>query len=293
MIVPFVAGGPTDTIALILCEAMSKLLGQPVVAENVTGMAGSVGVARVIQAPADGYTLGIGHWGTHVLNGAVYALPYNLQTDLSPIALLTTNPQLIIGRPTMAADDLKGLIAWLKANPGKALQGTGGTGSASHVAGVYFQNATGTRFQFVPYRGGAPAIQALLMGQMDLGFEQAANAVPHLREGKIKAYAVTTGGRLTAAPEVPTVDEAGLAGFYISVWHGLWAPRGTPEQVIAKLNSAVVNVLSDARVRQRLIKLGQEISSPAEQRPEALAAYQKAEIEKWWPIIRGAGIRAQ
>ena len=255
MIVPFAAGGPTDTIALVLAEAMGKFLGQPVVPENITGAAGTIAVGRTVQAPPDGYTIGIGHWSTHVLNGAIYALPYSLVTDLQPIAMVTTNPQLIIGKGALPAQDLRQLISWLKANPDKALQGTAGTGSPSHVAGVYFQKTTDTHFQFVPYRGGAPAMQALLAGQMDLGFEQAANVLPHLHSGIIKAYAVTSNSRLPAAPEVPTVEEAGLAGFYVSVWHGLWAPKGTPKEVVATLNNAAARALRDPTVRQRLTDL--------------------------------------
>ena len=293
LIVPFAAGGPTDTIALVLAEGMGKFLGQPVVPENVTGAAGTIAVGRTVQAPPDGYTIGIGHWSTHVLNGAIYALPYSLVTDLEPIAMVTTNPQLIIGKGALAAHDLQQLISWLKANPDKALQATAGTGSPSHVAGVYFQKTTGTRFQFVPYRGGAPAMQALLAGQMDLGFEQAANVLPHLRSGIIKAYAGTSSSRLPAAPEVPTVEEAGLAGFYVSVWHGLWAPKGTPKDVVATLNNAAARALHEPTVRQRLIDLGQDIPVEAQQTPEALAALQKAEIEKWWPIVKAAGIKAE
>jgi tripartite-type tricarboxylate transporter receptor subunit TctC len=293
VVVPFAAGGPTDKIALIIAEGMRKTLGQPVVLENVTGAAGAVGVGKVVQAPPDGYTIGIGHWSTHVLNGAIYSLPYDLRTDLAPIAMLAANPQIIIGKDSMPAKDLRELIAWLKANPDKALLGTAGTGSPSHVAGIYFERSTGTRFQFVPYRGGAPAMQALLAGQTDLGFEQAANVLPQVRGGGIKTYAVTSNARLAAAPEIPTVDEAGLPGFYISVWHGLWAPGGTPKDVIARLNLAVVKGLEDAAVRQRLADLAQEIP-PADQRtPEALAAFQKAEIEKWWPIIKAANIRVE
>jgi tripartite-type tricarboxylate transporter receptor subunit TctC len=293
VVVPFAAGGPTDTIALILAEGMQKALGQPLVVENVAGAAGSIGVGRVVQAAPDGYTIGIGHWSTHVLNGAIYALPYDLRTDLAPIAMVAANPQIIIGKIALPADNLMQLITWLKSNPDRALQGTAGIGSPSHVAGVYFQNITGMRFQFVPYRGGAPAMRALLAGQMDLGFEQAANVLPHIRNGTIKAYAVTGNARLAAAPEIPTVDEAGLPSFYISVWHGLWAPSGTPSAVIAKLNAAVVKALADPQVRQRLIDLAQEIPSGDRQTPEALAAYQTEEIEKWWPVIKSAGIKAE
>jgi tripartite-type tricarboxylate transporter receptor subunit TctC len=292
MIVPFAAGGPTDTIALIIADGMRKFLGQAVVTENVAGAAGTVAIGRLVQAAPDGYTVGIGHWSTNVLNGAIYALPYDLLSGLTPIALIVSNPQVIIAKKAIPANDLSEMIAWLKVNPGKALEGTAGTGSPSHIAGVYFQNRTGTKFQFVPYRGGAPAIQALLAGQMDLGFEQAANVLAHIRDG-IKAFAVTGMDRLAAAPQIPTVDEAGLPGFHISVWHGLWAPAATPREVINKLNSALVNALSDMTVRQRLADLGQDIPPAKQQTPEALAAFQKAEIEKWWPIIKAANIRAE
>jgi tripartite-type tricarboxylate transporter receptor subunit TctC len=293
MIVPFAAGGPTDTIALTVAEGMQKALGKGVVIENVTGVAGSIGVDRVVQAAPDGYSIGIGHWSTHVLNGAIYSLRYDLLNDLEPIAMIASNPQFIISKSAVPANDLGELIAWLKANPDKALQGTAGTGSPSHVAGVYFQNSTGTRFQFVPYRGGALTMQALLGGQIDLGFEQAANVLPHIRTGAIKPYAVTAKARLGVAPEIPTVDEAGLPGFYISVWHGLWAPRSTPKAVIATLNAAVVAALGDPATRQRLEQLGQDVPPRKDQTPEALAAHQKAEIEKWWPIIKGAHIRVE
>ena len=292
MIVPFAAGGPTDTIALIIADGMRKFLGQAVVTENVTGAAGTVAIGRLAQARPDGYTVGIGHWSTNVLNGAIYALPYDLLSDLAPIALIVSNPQVIIAKKAMPANDLSEMIAWLKVNPDKALEGTAGTGSPSHIAGVYFQNRTGTRFQFVPYRGGAPAVRALLAGQMDLGFEQAANVLAHVRAGEVKAFAVTGRDRLAAAPQIPTVEEAGLPGFHISVWHGLWAPAATPREVINKLNSALVNALSEVTVRQRLADLGQDIPPPKQQTPEALAAFQKAEIEKWWPIIKAANIRA-
>jgi tripartite-type tricarboxylate transporter receptor subunit TctC len=293
MIVPFAAGGPTDTIATIIAAGMRKALGQAVITENVTGAAGSVAIGRLVQALPDGYTIGIGHWSTNVLNGAIYALPYDLRTDLAPIALVASNPQIIIARKTMPANNLQELIAWLKANPDKALQGTAGTGSPSHVGGVYFQHSTGTRFQFVPYRGGGPAMQALVAGQLDLGFEQVANVLGHVRAGEIKAYAVTAKTRLAGAAEIPTVDEAGLPGFYISVWHGLWAPAATPRDVVAKLNLAVVKALADATVHQRLADLAQEIPPPGQQTPNALAELQRADIEKWWPIVKAANIRVE
>jgi tripartite-type tricarboxylate transporter receptor subunit TctC len=292
MVVPFAPGGPTDTIGRILAERLRASFGQPVIIENVTGAGGSIGVGRVARASPNGYTLSIGHWGTHVVNGAIYALQYDLLKDLEPISLLASNPWLIVAKNAMPANDLKGFITWLKANPDKASAGTGGVGTPSHVFGFFFQNATGTRFQFVPYRGAAPALQDLVSGQIDMMVDNPTNSLPQVRSGGIKVYAVTAKNRLTAAPDIPTVDEAGLSGFYLSFWHGLWAPKGTPKDVIAKLNVAVVDALGDANVRARLADLGQEIYPREQQTPEALATYQKAETEKWWPIIKAAGIKA-
>jgi tripartite-type tricarboxylate transporter receptor subunit TctC len=293
MIVPFAAGGPTDAIARIIGERMRVSLGQAVIIENVTGASGSVGVGRAVRAAADGYTLSIGHWGSHVINGALYALPYDLLNDLEPISLIASNPQVIIGKKALPLDNLKELIAWLKANPDRASAGTAGAGGPAQVAGLYFQSVTGTRFQFVPYRGTAPAMQDLLAGQIDMMFDQAAEAVPQIRQGSVKAFAVTSKDRLTAAPEIPTVDEAGLPGFYVSVWHGLWVPAGTPKDVVAKLNGAVADTLADVNVRTRFANLGQEIPPREQQTPEALGAIQKAEIERWWPIIKAAGIKPE
>lgn len=293
IIVPFAAGGPTDTIGRILAQHMTGTLGQAVVIENVTGAAGSIAVGRAARAAPDGYTISIGHVGTHVINGAIYKLPYDLVTDLAPVALVASNPQLIVGKKAIPADDLKGFIGWLKANPDKATEGHAGVGSPSQVAGVYFQNQTGTRFQYVPYRGSGPIMQDMMAGQIDFTFDQAANSLPQVRGGTIKAYAVTAKTRLAAAPEIPTVDEAGLPGFYISVWHGLWVPKGTPQEVVDRLDSAVKAALADDKVSARLKELGQDIPPPDQQTPQGLGAMQKAEIEKWWPLIKAADIKVE
>jgi tripartite-type tricarboxylate transporter receptor subunit TctC len=291
LIVPFPAGGSTDAVGRILVERMRTSLGQPIVIENVGGAGGSIGVGRVARAAPDGYTLDIGQWDTHVANGATYPLTYDLMKDFEPIALISSNPFLVLARNTMPADDLKGLIAWLKANPDKATQAIPTAGS--HVAGILLQKQTDTRFAFVPYRGGGPAMQDLVAGQIDMMIIQAAVALPQVRGGAIKAYAVTAKSRFAAAPGVPTVDEAGLPGLYISGWFALFAPKGTPKPVIDKLNAAVVDALGNANVRARLADLGQEIPPPEQQTPEALAAFHKAEVEKWWPIIKAANIKGE
>jgi tripartite-type tricarboxylate transporter receptor subunit TctC len=293
MVVPFAAGGPTDTVARILGERMGRALGQTIVVENTTGAAGSLGVGRVVRAAADGYTLSIGHWSTHVVNGAIYPLNYDLLKDLDPVALLPANPQLIVARNTIPAKDLKELVAWVKANQDKMSAGTAGAGSASHIGGIYFQQFTKTKFTFVPYRGTGPAMLDLVAGTIDIMCDQSSNSLPQVREGKVKAFAVTAPKRLDAAPEIPTVDEAGLPGFYISVWHGLWVPHGTPVDAVAKLTAAVQEALADPAVQKRFADLGQEVPPREQQTPEGLRKHQTAEIEKWWPIIKAAGVKAE
>jgi tripartite-type tricarboxylate transporter receptor subunit TctC len=292
MIVPYPAGGPTDTLARIVSEHMRGSLGQTIVLENVTGANGSIGVGRVARATADGYTIGIGQVSTNGFNGAVYQLSYDLLKDLEPVSLLTIAPMWIIGRGDLPASDVKGLVAWLTANPDKATMATVGWGGASHLCGVYFQSQTKTRFAFVPYRGAAPANQDLLGGQVDFFCPEASNSLPLLKSGKIKAFAVLARQRWAAAPEVPTIDEAGLPGLYIPFWHGLFVPAGTSRDIIQRLNTAAAAALADPLLRQRLIEMGQEIPPPAQRTPEAFGAFQRAEIEKWWPIIRAAGVKA-
>ena len=293
MVVPFAAGGPVDTVARILSEPMRATLGQTFVIENATGAAGSIGVGRVARAAADGYTLSIGHWSTHVVNGAIYALQYDLLRDFEPIALLPSNPMIVVSKNAVPAKDLAEFIAWLKSNQGRVSAGTAGAGSATHIAGVYFQRAIGTDFQFVPYRGTGPALQDLVAGQIDLIVDQASNSVQQVRDGKIRAYAVTAARRLPSAPDIPTAAEAGLPSLNMSVWYGLWAPRGTPKEIVTKLNAAVVHALADANVRRRFGELGLELPRAEQQTPEALGAHQKAEIEKWWPIIKAANIKGE
>jgi tripartite-type tricarboxylate transporter receptor subunit TctC len=293
IIAPFPAGGGTDTVARIIIEPMRASLGQPVIIENAAGAGGSTGIGRVARAVPDGHTIGIGNWGTHVANGVVYALKYDLVRDFEPISLIGSGAFVIVARKDMPANDLKGLLAWLKANPGKATAGNAGVGSLEHVGGVLFQNVTGTSLQLVPYRGAAPALQDLVAGQIDMMIDGALVVLPQVRAGTIKALAVTAKSRLAAAPDIPTVDDAGLSGFYLSVWDALFAPKDTPKEVIAKLNAAVVQALADPEVRRRLADLGREIFPREQQTPEALAAFQRAEIEKWWPIMKAAGVKPE
>src|SRR5499427_7750768 len=293
MVVPFPAAGPADVLARILAERMRETLGQPVVIENVTGAAGSIATGRVVRATADGHTIMLGNLGTHVVNGVIYPLQYDLVKDFEPIAMLPSNHQLLIANKATPEMDLRALIVRLKAHPEKVTIGNAGPGSPSHLTAVYFQNAVGMSFQLVPYRGTPQVLQDLIAGQIDLVFDQASSSLPQVRSGQLKTYGVTSKTRLASAPEIPTLDESGLPGFYASIWFGLWAPKDTPAPVIARLNSAVVETLADPAVRARLAGLGSDLPPREQQTPEALRAFQKAEIEKWWPLIKAAGIKAE
>ena len=293
MIVPFPPGGPADTVGRIMAERMRVSLGQPIVIENIGGANGTIGIGRLARAAPDGYTIGIGHWSTNVVNGAVYDLPYDLVKDFAPVARLVSGPQLLVANKKVPADNLKEFIAWLKANPGKALAGTAGAGSQQHISEVYFQSETKTDFHFVPYHGAAPAMQDLLGGHIDFMFDLTSNSLPQIRAGTIKAYGVTEKERLVSAPDIPTISEAGLPNFYVSVWFALWAPAGTPSGIIDKLNTAAVDAMADPKVRARFHDLGQDVPPRNEQSPEALAGFQKSEIEKWWPLIKAAKIKAE
>jgi tripartite-type tricarboxylate transporter receptor subunit TctC len=293
MIVPFPAGGATDTLARFLAEKMRAILGQPVIIENVAGAAGSLGVARAVRSAADGYTLSIGTSTTHMLTGGLYALQFDLLKDLEPVIQIGSEPLLIVGRKSLPADDLKGLIAYLKANPDKASVGIAGVGATGHLTGISFQKETGTRFQFVPYRGNAPAMQDLLAEQIDFMIEPSSNFTSLVGAGSVKPYAITGRTRLPSSPDIPTADEAGVPGFFASLWYGLWVPKDTPKDIIAKLNATMVQVLADPSVQKRFDELGIQITPLARQSPEALRGFQKAEAERWWPIIKGSNLRAE
>src|SRR5271169_557501 len=293
IIVPFAAGGPTDVLARVLGERMRAALGQPVLIENVTGAGGSIGVGRVVSAAPDGYTVSIGHFGTHVANGAIYPLKYDLLNDLDPVARLPSNPMIVVTRKNFPAASLKEVIDRLKANPGKISAGTAGAGSASHIAGLLLQSLTGARLSFVPYRGTGPALQDLVAGQIDMIIDQASNSLPQIRQGSIRAWAVTANERMASAPEIPTVVETGLLELQMEVWSGMWVPHGTPRAIVDKLNGAVVAALAEPAVREKLAGVGLD-GPPADQHsPEALGAFQRAEAAKWWPIIKAANVTAE
>jgi tripartite-type tricarboxylate transporter receptor subunit TctC len=293
LVVPFSAGGPTDAMARILADHMRTTLGQNIVIENVTGAAGSLGVGRVVRAAPDGYTVSIGHLGTHVANGAIYKLGYDLMADLEPVVLLPSNPMIIVSSNAVPAKTLKELIAWLKAKPTPATAGTAGAGSGSHIAGLYFENVTGIKLQYVPYRGTAPALTDLVAGQIDIIIDQTSNSIAQVRAGTIRAYAVTDDKRVESASDVPTADEAGLSGLHMTLWSGLWVPKNTPKDIVAKLNAAAVDAMSDPVVRKKFEDLGLQMPAKDKLSPEALGAWQKAEIEKWWPMIKAANVNVE
>ncbi len=290
LIVPFPPGGSTDIAARIMAEHMRGALGQPVIVENVGGAGGSIGVRRVARGTPDGYTIDIGQWDTHV-GSIIFNLDYDLQKDFAPIGLITINPQLIVARKNLPADDLKGLVAWMKANPGKI--NFVNQNAAGNVSGVLFENLTGQKVQFIPYRGAGPAMTDLMSGQVDLVVVQGAIALAQIRGGKIKALANLSPQRSAAMPDIPTSDESGVPGLYMAGWFGFWAPKGTPTDVVAKLNAAMTEALADPTVVARFTELGLDVAPKAQQTPAGLAAFQQAEIDKWWPIIKSAGIGAQ
>ncbi len=293
IIVPFAAGGPTDVLSRVLGERIRAALGQPVLIENVTGAGGSIGVGRVVSAAPDGYTVSIGHFGTHVANGAIYPLKYDLLNDLDPVVRLPSNPMIVITRKNFPAGDLKELLARLKAAPGKISAGTAGNGSGSHIASLLLQSLTGVQMSFVPYRGTGPALQDLVAGQIDMIIDQASNCLPQVRQGTIKAFAVTAAERLASAADIPTTTEAGLPGLQMEVWSGMWVPHGTPRPIIEKLNTAVVAALAEPAVREKLAGVGLDGPPRDQMTPEALGAFQRAEARKWWPIIKAANVTAE
>jgi tripartite-type tricarboxylate transporter receptor subunit TctC len=293
MIVPFPAGGATDTLARYLAERMRTILGQSIIIENVGGAAGSIGVGRAVRSPADGYTLSIGTSTTHMLTGGLYTLPFDVIKDLEPVIYIGSESLLIAARKSLPADNLKGLIDYLKANPDKASVGIAGVGAAGHLAGIAFQRETETKFQFVPYRGNAPAMQDLLAGQIDFMMEPSSNFRALIATSSIKPFAVTGTTRLLSSPDIPTAEEAGLPGFVASLWYGLWVPKDTPRDVVEKLNATLREVLADPSVQRRFDELGIQISPRDQQSPEALRAFQKAESERWWPIIKASNLRAE
>jgi tripartite-type tricarboxylate transporter receptor subunit TctC len=290
VVVPFSAGGPSDAMMRILGERMKVSLGQPILIENITGAGGSIGVARVVHSPADGYTIGFGHLGTHVANGAIYKLNYDLVTDLEPIVLLPSNPMVIVSKNSVPAKSLKELIEWLKSRPQPATAGTAGAGSGSHIAGLAFESAAGVKLQYVPYRGTAPALNDLVAGQIDIIVDQTSNSINQIRAGTIRGYAVTDSKRVEQAADIPTVDEAGLPNFHMTLWSGLWAPKGTPKEIIAKVNAAALDALKDPQTRKNLENLGLQMPPADKSSPQALGEWQKAEIAKWWPIIKAAHV---
>jgi tripartite-type tricarboxylate transporter receptor subunit TctC len=293
VIVPFAAGGATDVLARFLGERLRAILGQPIIIENVTGAGGSIGVTRLVRAPADGYTIEMGTSTTNMLLGGLYPLPFDLINDLAPILMIASEPLMIVGKKALPANDLKELIAWLKVNPDKASIGIPAVGGTGHLAGLSFLNEIGTKAQFIPYRGNGPALQDLVAGQIDLQIEPASNFFAQAKAGAIKPYAITSNKRSTAAADIPTTDEAGLPGFHASLWYGLWAPKDTPKEIVVRLNAAMLEALAHEETRKRFADLGIDTPPREQQTPEALRAFQKTEADKWWPIIKAANIKGQ
>ena len=293
VIVPFSAGGPSDAMMRILAERMKLTLGEPLLNENVTGAGGSLGVQRTVRSAPDGYTVGFGHLGTNVANGAIYKLGYDLVTDLEPVVLLPSNPMIIVSKNAVPAKSLAELLAWLKARPTPATAGTAGVGSGSHIGALYFESVTGIKLQYVPYRGTGPAMTDLVAGQIDLIVDQTSNSISQVRAGSIRAYAITDSKRVDSAQDIPTTDEAGLPGFHMRLWSGLWVPKDTPKDIVAKLNAAAVDALNDPAVRKQLENIGLEMPAKDQLSPEALGAWQKAEITKWWPMLKAANVKVE
>jgi tripartite-type tricarboxylate transporter receptor subunit TctC len=290
LIVPFPPGGSTDVTARIMAEKMRPILGQPLIIENVGGAGGSIGVGRVARAQPDGYTIDIGQWDTHV-GSIIYKLNYDLQTDFAPVGLISVNPQLLVGRKNLEANRLNELVAWMKAHPGDAKFVN--QNAAALVSGLLLEKATGTKVTYIPYRGAGPAMTDLISGQVDLLVIQGAAALPQVRAGTIKAIANLSPKRSASMPDIPTSDETGVPGLYMSGWFGFWAPKGTPKDVIGKLNGAMTQVLADPAIKAKFSELGLDVASKEQQTPEGLAAFQKAEIAKWWPIIKSANIKGE
>ena len=293
IVVPFSAGGPSDAMTRILAERMKTTLGEAILVENTTGAGGSIGVGRVVHSAPDGYTIGFGHLGTHVANGAIYKLGYDLVTDLEPVVLLPSNPMIIVSKNAVPAKSLNELLAWLKSRPEPAAAGTAGAGSGSHIAGLAFETASGVKLQYVPYRGTGPAMNDLVAGQIDIIVDQLSNSINQVRAGTIRGYAVTDARRAEQASDIPTTDEAGLPGFHMTLWSGLWVPKGTPKEIVTKLNAAAIDALNDPSVRHQLENLGLQMPPADRLTPEALGDWQKAEIAKWWPVIKAANVKIE
>ncbi len=292
IIVPFSAGGPLDTLCRILAEPMQAALGQAVLIEDVTGAGGAIGITRVARSPADGYTIISGNQGSHITLGAMQQVSFDLLRDFAPVAMFATTSQLVLVRNSLDVANLRELLALIRANPGKLTDGGGGYGTVAHTSVLYFMQLSGTTVQFVPYRGAAPALQDLMAGQIDMMIDQPSNSLPQVLAGKVRALAVTAPNRIAAAPDIPTTDEAGLPGFYTSVWQAMWVPRGTPDAVIETLNRAVREALADPKVKQRFADLGQEIPPAEQQTARWLAEFQKAEVDKWVPLVKAAKVKA-